>query len=52
MPEEKPALVIEGLGFTSTVPRDILPHLSKPVKYYDGKCIIPGHVDITAPGVR
>lgn len=52
VPDKKPALAIEGLGFTSTAPRDVLPHLSKPVKYYDRRCIIPGHVGITAPGVR
>jgi len=52
VPDEKPALAIESLGFTFTAPRGILPHLSKPIKYCDGRCIIPGHVDITALGVR
>lgn len=37
MPDKKPALGIDGLVFTSTAPRDVLPHLSKPVKYYDGR---------------
>ena len=52
VPDKTPALAIEGLSFTPTAPRDLLPHSSKPVKYYDERCIIPGHVDITALGVR
>lgn len=35
VPDQKPVLEIEGLGFASAVPRDVLPHLSKPVKYWN-----------------